>query len=87
VSAKVEALLDVEANGWTEREFLDLAIAALDQAGVSATTQRKVRALLPGVCDCDHLCDDDGVCRACVADIEQRCDDEINRQIDMRRGK
>lgn len=88
MSAKVEALLDVEANGWTEREFLALALAALDQAGVSVATQRKVRALLPDVCGaCERVTNDDGECLICVDDMEQRRDDEINRQIDMARGK
>lgn len=86
MSAKVEALMEATL-GWTERDLLDLAFEAIDQAGVSVATQRKVCALLPGVCDCDHLTDDDGACGPCADDLEQRRDDEINRQIDTARGK
>jgi uncharacterized paraquat-inducible protein A len=87
VSTRVETLL-ASTVGWTGREFLDLALEALDQAGTGIAVQRQIRALLPDVCEaCDETASDDGACLRCADELEQRRDDEINRQIDMARGK
>ncbi len=46
---KVDALLtgtiSLSPGTFTERDFLDLALAALDQAGVSASLQRRINEL------------------------------------------
>lgn len=49
-NVKVDALINghisIEPSQWTEDDFLALAIAALDQGGVSARGQVRVAALI-----------------------------------------
>jgi hypothetical protein len=79
--------------GWTESDYLALAMAALDQGGVSAKSQAKIAELV-------GICVD---CRLATAEYSDRCepccelhdadrlklarDIEIDRRIDERRGK
>lgn len=59
-TAKVDALL-AHAHDFTEQDFTDLAVAAADQAGLSATEQAVLRALLAPKCsDCGGPIDNYG---------------------------
>ena len=53
-SAKVAALIASADTSWTEDDYLQLALAALDQAGVSVSLQRRVNELA-----CDEIAERD----------------------------
>lgn len=61
-NAKVAALIDghISISNFTERDYLDLAMAALDQGGMSAADQARVVAMLPAPECCLHPdCEED----------------------------
>lgn len=84
----VDGMIAIKAGDMTEKDWRDLAMAALDQGGMSVADQATVRALFPvGECvDCmstdeahvnpDH--DDEKRCGSCAADKE--------RQVERLRG-
>ena len=42
-----DVVYGAETEGFTEKDWLELAMAALDQAGLSLAEQNRIRALLP----------------------------------------
>lgn len=82
-NAKVAALLDGQISidsSWTEADFRELGMAALDQGGVSAKDQDAIEKLISKCADCfsiepatvnpEH--DDEPRCVSCARDKERR---------------
>lgn len=88
--SKITAALPI---GWSESDYRALAMAALDQAGVSAIAQRAIAKLIDVCVDCqlaDAEVNDrcEPCCEAYDADrLELARDMEIDRRIDEARGK
>jgi hypothetical protein len=89
---KIDTIL-ASATGWTEAEFLALAMAALDQAGVSAKNQHAISKLLDVCVDCQEVpAIVNSRCEPCAEQydddrLELARDAEIDRRIDEARGK
>jgi hypothetical protein len=87
---KIDTIL-ASATGWTEAEFL--AMAALDQAGVSAKNQHAISKLLDVCVDCQEVpAIVNSRCEPCAEQydddrLELARDAEIDRRIDEARGK